>query len=169
MLIVILPTIKEVAQIRFHVISTKVDLYIAQFGFLVMSFGCFIMAFSQTLIVFILGTSTTLVCSTLTNATVSGLLVFTFGCSTRPALQSVLTDLVSREHIAVLYTVIAVGDGIGSAAGALILNRSLAIAIGWDDKLYLGLPFVISAACYIFGFVGSLFAGYRALQRKRNV
>ena len=61
MLIVILPIIKEVAQIRFHVISTKVDLYIAQFGFLVMSFGCLIIAFSQTLIVFILGASTTLV------------------------------------------------------------------------------------------------------------
>ena len=102
------------------------------------------------------------------NARVAGLLVFTFGCSTRPALQSVLTDLVSREHIAVLYTVIAVGDGIGSAAGALILNRSLAIAIGWNNTLYFGLPFVIGAACYTFGFAGSLFAGYRALQRKPN-
>ena len=95
-------------------------------------------------------------------------MVFTFGCSTRPALQSVLTDLVSREHIAVLYTVIAVGDAIGSAGGALVLNRSLAIAIGWDDKIWLGLPFVIGAVCYILGFAGSLFSGHRALQRKQN-
>jgi uncharacterized membrane protein len=62
LLIAVLPIIKEVAQIRFHVISTKVDLYIAQFGFLVMSIGCLIMAFSQTLIVFILGKFTTPVC-----------------------------------------------------------------------------------------------------------
>jgi hypothetical protein len=76
--------------------------------------------------------------------------------------------MVDREHIAVLYTVIAIGDGIGTAVGALMLNRSLAIAIGWDDKIYLGLPFVVGALCYLFGFAGSLFAGYGALKSKRD-
>jgi hypothetical protein len=61
--------------------------------------------------------------------------------------------------------VIAVGDGIGSAAGALILNRSLAVAIGWDDdNFYLGFPFLLAAACFLFGLVGALF-GNRALWR----
>jgi predicted MFS family arabinose efflux permease len=96
-------------------------------------------------------------------------MVFTFGFSTRPALQSVLTDLVSREQIALLYTVIAVGDGIGSAAGSLILNRTLSVAIGWDNKLYLGLPFVVGAIFYSSGFAASCFAGYRALQTKQDV
>ena len=57
---------------------------------------------------------------------------------------------------------IAVGDGMGSAAGALILNRSLAVAIGWDDSLYLGFPFLLAAGCFMFGLVGALFAN-RAL------
>lgn len=149
--------------------STKVDLYIAQYGFLVMGLGCLTMAFSQTLIVFILGTSTSTITVSLANSKRTGLLVFTGGCSTRPALQSVLTDLVSREHVAVLYTIIAVGDGIGTAVGALILNRSLALAIGWDNKLHLGLPFIIAAVCYIFGFTGSLFAGHHTSQLKRSV
>ncbi|KAH8821996.1 major facilitator superfamily domain-containing protein [Xylogone sp. PMI_703] len=151
LLILILPTLKNLAQVKFCVMATKIDLYIAQCGFLTMSLGCLIMAFSQTFAVFILG-----------------LLMFTLGCSTRPALQSVLTDLVSREHIAVLYTVIALGDGIGSAGGALILNRTLAIAIGWNNKLYLGLPFVIGTLCYLFGFTASLFAGHRAPQLMRD-
>lgn len=58
---------------------------------------------------------------------------------------------------------IAVGDGIGSAAGALILNRSLAVAIGWDDGFYLGFPFLLAAACFMFGLMGALFAN-RALR-----
>lgn len=95
-------------------------------------------------------------------------MVFTLGCSTRPALQSLLTDLVKHEHISVLYAIIAVCDGIGSAAGAFILNRSFAIAIGWDNKLYLGLPFVIGMACYILGFVGSMLVKGDALLVHRN-
>ncbi|RFU81920.1 mfs transporter [Trichoderma arundinaceum] len=128
LLIIILPILKNVSQVRFRVVPTKVDLIIVQYGFAFMSIGCLIMALSQTLIYFVFG-----------------LLVFTLGCSTRPALQSILTDLVNGEHIPVLYAIIAVNDGIGSAAGAFILNRTFAIAIGWDNWLYLGLPFVIGA------------------------
>ncbi|PCH00155.1 Major facilitator superfamily domain, general substrate transporter [Penicillium occitanis (nom. inval.)] len=145
-LIVVLPLAKRIAQTRFYISSKKVDLSIVQFGFMVMVIGCLIMACAQTLLVFILG-----------------FLLFTTGCSTRPALQSVLADFVSPEHVAVLYTVIAVGDGIGSAAGALILNRSLAVAIGWDDSFYLGFPFLLAASCFMFGLVGALFAN-RALR-----
>ncbi|UKZ51060.1 hypothetical protein TrVGV298_004815 [Trichoderma virens] len=151
LLIVILPILKKIFEVRLHIVSAKADLFIAQYGFLFMSGGCIIMALSQSLAAFI-----------------SGLLVFTFGCSTRPALQSLLTDLVKREHISVLYAIIAVCDGVGSAAGAFILNRSFAIAIGWDNKLYLGLPFIIGMACYILGFVGSMFVGRDALLSNRN-
>jgi hypothetical protein len=169
-LLVILPNVKTVAQVRFHVVSSKFDLYMTQYGFLAMSLGCLIMACSQELILFVVGKSrpgSNAPWELITQAQATGLLIFTLGCSTRPALQSVLTDLVSRNHIAILYTVIAVGDGMGSAAGALILNRSLAIAIGWDNKLYLGLPFVIGALCFIFGFMGSLCAGNGASPRPR--
>lgn len=164
-LIVILPLAKRIAQTRFHISSKKVDLSIAQYGFTVMVVGCLIMACAQSLLIFILGEH----CqknrlSTQTNI-IAGFLIFTTGCSVRPALQSVLADFVSPEHVAVLYTVIAVGDGIGSAAGALILNRSLAVAIGWDDdNFYLGFPFLLAAACFLFGLVGALFAN-RALWR----
>ncbi|UKZ84110.1 uncharacterized protein TrAFT101_000033 [Trichoderma asperellum] len=149
--IVILPILKRVFEVRLHIVSAKADLFIAQYGFLFMSAGCIIMAVSQSLAAFI-----------------AGLFVFTLGCSTRPALQSLLTDLVKREHISVLYAIIAVCDGIGSAAGAFILNRSFAIAIGWDNKLYLGLPFVIGMACYILGFVGSMLVRGDALLLNRN-
>ncbi|KAM6477532.1 hypothetical protein HDV62DRAFT_373165 [Trichoderma sp. SZMC 28011] len=146
LLVVILPILKKVFEVRLHIVSAKADLFIAQYGFLFMSAGCILMALSQSL-----------------GAFISGLLVFTLGCSTRPALQSILTDLVKREHISVLYAMIAVCDGIGSAAGAFILNRSFAVAIGWDNKLYLGLPFVIGMACYILGFAGSMLVGGDAL------
>jgi hypothetical protein len=64
--------------------------------------------------------------------------------------------------------VIAVGDGIGSAAGALILNRSLSVAIGWDDSFYLGFPFLLAATCFMLGLVGALFAN-RALRARLTV
>ncbi|OKL58375.1 hypothetical protein UA08_06366 [Talaromyces atroroseus] len=150
-LVALLPLAKRIAQTRFHLSPIKVDLSIAQYGFLVMIVGCLIMAFAQSLIIFILG-----------------FLIFITGLSTRPALQAVLADLVSPEHVAVLYTMMAVGDGIGSAAGALILNRSLAVAIGWDDKIYLGLPFLIAAVCFMLGFVGSIFAN-RALRPRLSI
>ncbi|KAL6790345.1 major facilitator superfamily domain-containing protein [Trichoderma sp. SZMC 28013] len=151
LLIVILPVLKKIFEVRLHIVSAKADLFIAQYGFLFMSAGCIIMALSQSLAAFI-----------------AGLFVFTLGCSTRPALQSLLTDLIKREHISVLYAIIAVCDGIGSAAGAFILNRSFAIAIGWDNKLYLGLPFVIGMACYILGFVGSMLVRDDALLSNRS-
>ncbi|OPB36050.1 hypothetical protein A0O28_0112160 [Trichoderma guizhouense] len=102
LLVVILPILKKVFEVRLHIVSAKADLFIAQAS-------------------------------------------------------------LKREHISVLYAMIAVCDGIGSAAGAFILNRSFAVAIGWDNKLYLGLPFVIGMACYILGFAGSMLVGGDAL------
>lgn len=171
LLVIILPIVKNISQAKFHIVPTKVDLFIARFGFLFMGTGCLILALSQTLIAFILGMSSCCLRAPPHPADIYmvGLLVFTLGCSTRPALQSLLTDLVSREHISVLYAVIAVSDGIGSAAGAFILNRSFAIAIGWDNKLYFGLPFVIGVACYGLGFIGSMLVSHSTLLFKRNV
>lgn len=57
---------------------------------------------------------------------------------------------------------VALGDGIGSAAGAFLFNRALALTLGWDDAFYLGLPFVIGAAFYFLGFIGSIFAVHDA-------
>lgn len=149
LLIVVLPAIKEIAQLKFKMHSNHVDLRIVQFGFLVLSIGCLTMAFVQRVAPFIVG-----------------LLVFTLGVSTRPALQSVLTDLVTREQIAVMYTIAAVGDGIGAATGSLVLNRAFAIAIGWGDAVWLGLPFMIAAGCYGVGFGATSFAGHSGLKKK---
>ncbi|KAK9775194.1 putative Major facilitator superfamily domain-containing protein [Seiridium cardinale] len=151
LLIVILPYINNIAQERYHFTAIKVDLYFVQYGFLIQGLGCLIMAFSQTLTVFILG-----------------ILVFALGCSTKPALQSVLAGLVNREHIAVLFTVVAVADGIGSAAGAVILNWAFAIALGWDTSLYLGLPFIIGAASFVLAFIASVYVGYSAFRSRRG-
>lgn len=170
-LIVVLPLAKRIAQARFHISSKKVDLSIAQYGFTVMVIGCLVMACAQSVLVFILGRllpSSLRLLKYIAIDICPGFLLFTTGCSTRPALQSVLADLVSPEHVAVLYTVIAVGDGIGSAVGALILNRSLAVAIGWDDSFSLGFPFLLAAACFMFGLVGALFAN-RALRTRLTV
>ncbi len=57
LLLIILPLIKDVAQNKYHVISTRVDFYIVQYGFLIQGLGCIIMVVSQTVTVFILGTS----------------------------------------------------------------------------------------------------------------
>lgn len=98
----------------------------------------------------------------------TGLVIYSLGCSTRAALQSLLTDLVSRQQIAVLYTVIALTDGIGSATSALVLNRAFALAIGWEDDIYMGLPFVIAAICFLIALGGSLFVGRSAVQLKHG-
>ncbi|KAK8043986.1 hypothetical protein PG993_004010 [Apiospora rasikravindrae] len=66
-----------------------------------------------------------------------GLLLFSLGSNIRPALQSVITDLVSLQHVVVLYTVIAVADGVAAAAGALLLNRAFAMVTNWNVGLYL--------------------------------
>ncbi|KAJ4389993.1 hypothetical protein N0V93_007466 [Gnomoniopsis smithogilvyi] len=144
LLLFVLPFVKNAMQNRFHIDFTKVDLYIVQYGFLVQSLGCLLMAVSQTLALFI-----------------SGLLVFSLGCSTRAALQSLITGQVSREHISVLYTIMAIGDGLGSAVDALILNRAFALALGWDNAVYLGLPFLVGGICFFAAFGGSLTARHK--------
>lgn len=55
LLIVILPILKKVFEVRFHIVSAKADLFIAQYGFLFMSAGCIIIALSQSLAAFITG------------------------------------------------------------------------------------------------------------------
>lgn len=85
-----------------------------------------------------------------------GLVILTLGWGTGPALRSVLTDMTNPEKIAALYTVIALGESMGFAVGALILNRSYALAIGWDNRRYLGLPFLVATFCLLLGGVGSL-------------
>ncbi|KAB5554577.1 major facilitator superfamily domain-containing protein [Coniochaeta sp. 2T2.1] len=147
LLLFVLPNIKSLAQSRYHASSIKVDLYFVQYGFLIQAVGCVIMAFAQTLAVFILG-----------------ILVFALGCSTRPALQSVLADLArSREHVAVLFTVIAVADLIGSAAGTILLNWAFSIALDWEMGVYLGSPFALVGGCFIAAFVASVYIGRSAL------
>ncbi|KAK8040248.1 hypothetical protein PG991_000036 [Apiospora marii] len=141
-------SIASVGQTKFHVSSFRMDMYITQYSFLIQAVGCFLMAFAQAFYLFILG-----------------LLLFSLGSSTRPALQSVITDLVSPQHVAVLYTVIAVADGVASAAGALVLNRAFAMVIKWDVQLYLGLPFLIGAVCCMVGFAGTVLVGRRTVSK----
>ncbi|KAK6854955.1 hypothetical protein PG995_008487 [Apiospora arundinis] len=148
LMVVILPVTQKVAQLKFHLSSFTIDLYITQYSFLIQCVGCILMAFAQAFYLFILG-----------------LLLFSIGSSTRPALQSVITDLVSPQHVAVLYTIIAVADGAGSAAGALLLNRAFAMVIRWNNELYLGLPFLIGAICCVVGIAGTVYVGYNAVTR----
>lgn len=67
-----------------------------------------------------------------------------------------------------LFTVIAVADLIGSAAGTLLLNWVFSIALDWEMDMYLGSPFAIVAGCFIIAFVASLFVGGTALHRSRR-
>lgn len=151
-LVVIIPLMKHIAETKFHVAFRKVDMYIVRYGFLVMSSSCLIMALSTTLITFMLGVST-----------------FSFGSGARPVLQSILTDMVDRDKISVLYTLMAVGDALVSATGSLIIHHSFSIAIGWENLLWLGLPFFIGAACYFYAFVGAGLVRHTALSRKQSM
>lgn len=130
------------AQNRLGIAAAKIDLHIVQYGFLMEGLGCAIMSVSQRLSTFIMG-----------------MLVLSLGISTRAALQSVLTDFVSRDRIAMLYTLIALCDGLGSAGGALVYNQAFAMALGWDNELYLGLPFMLAALAFLVACGGALVAG----------
>ncbi|VUC34832.1 unnamed protein product [Clonostachys rosea] len=151
-LVAIIPLMKHIAENKFNIAFRKVDLYIVRYGFLVMSFSCVMMAWSSTLVAFMLGIS-----------------AFSFGSGTRPVLRSILTDMVDRDKIAVLYILMAVGDALVSATGALVIHHSFAIAIGWGNMLWLGLPFFIGAACYFYAFIGAGLVKHTALSRKPTI
>ncbi|CAH0021766.1 unnamed protein product [Clonostachys rhizophaga] len=151
-LVAVIPLMKHIAETKFHIAFRKVDMYIVRYGFFVMSFSCLIMALSTTLITFMLGVST-----------------FSFGSGARPVLQSILTDMVDHDRISVLYTLMAVGDALVSATGSLIIHHSFSIAIGWENLLWLGLPFFIGAACYFYAFVGAGLVRHTALSRKQSM
>ncbi|KAK8115443.1 hypothetical protein PG984_011945 [Apiospora sp. TS-2023a] len=57
LMIVVLPLLQKVGQIRFHVTSFRMDLYITQYSFLIQAVGCFLMAFAQAFYLFIIGRS----------------------------------------------------------------------------------------------------------------
>ncbi|KAH8647771.1 major facilitator superfamily domain-containing protein [Xylariales sp. PMI_506] len=141
-LLVVQPIVRSIAQNKFHTTSARLDLNFIQFGFLMQGLGCLVLAFSQAFPVFLLG-----------------LMVYSSGWITKPALQSLLAGMVSRDHIAVLYIVMALGDSVGAAAGALVVNRVFAIVVGWDDNSYMGLPFFIGAILFLIGFAASMVVG----------
>lgn len=152
LLLWILPGIKALAQSSYHAASMTVDLYFVQYGFLIQALGTFVMASAPNLFIFVLG-----------------ILVFALGCSTRPALQSVLADLASPDHVAVLFTIIAVADLIGSAAGTLLLNWAFSIVLRWEKDVLLGSPFAAIGACFLVAFAVSTVVGPHALRRSRAV
>ncbi|PMB63479.1 hypothetical protein BM221_010700 [Beauveria bassiana] len=86
-------------------------------------------------------------------------MVFTLGWSAGPALKSVLTDMVSPHNIAALYTLIALCDSVGTMVGPLIFNRSYALATGWADESFMGLPFLLAAGLFLLGGLGTLVRG----------
>jgi ABC-type polysaccharide/polyol phosphate export permease len=93
--------------------------------------------------------------------TVAGILVSTLGCSARPALQAVLAGLVAKDHVAILFTIVAVADGVGSAAGAVVLNWAFSLALGWENSQWLGFPFVLAAAFFLAAWAVTVFVAYR--------
>lgn len=55
LMIVVLPLLQKVGQIKFHVSSFRMDLYITQYSFLIQAVGCFLMGFAQAFYLFIFG------------------------------------------------------------------------------------------------------------------
>jgi hypothetical protein len=76
--------------------------------------------------------------------------------------------LASPEHLAVLFTVIAVADLIGSAAGTILLNWAFSIALDWKMPMYLGSPFAMVGGCFVAAFVASVYIGGSALRHSRR-
>lgn len=63
--------------------------------------------------------------------------------------------MVSPDNLAALYTVLALCDSIGMAVGSFFLNRSYALAVGWDNWGHLGLPYFVAFVCFLLGGLGS--------------
>ncbi|KAM3523974.1 hypothetical protein MY4038_007953 [Beauveria bassiana] len=115
---------------------------ITRSSFALLSAGALVMGISQTWVLYMIG-----------------IMVFTLGWSAGPALKSVLTDMVSPHNIAALYTLIALCDSVGTMVGPLIFNRSYALATGWADESFMGLPFLLAAGLFLLGGLGTLVRG----------
>ncbi|KAL7275200.1 hypothetical protein RUND412_001879 [Rhizina undulata] len=84
---------------------------------------------------------------------VFSLVVFTLGFGFRPALQSVVTGMVRKDHVASLYTGISAMD----ALGGLFAGPALAATFDWGLKKgsgWLGLPFLVSGGLFAVAGTG---------------
>ncbi|KAH8719602.1 MFS efflux pump atnC [Beauveria bassiana] len=138
----VIPLLNMLLQKRFHMPSTKVDQLITRSSFALLGVGALVMGISQTWFLYMIG-----------------IMVFTLGWSAGPALKSVLTDMVSPHNIAALYTLIALCDSVGTMVGPLIFNRSYALATGWADESFMGLPFLLASGLFLLGGLGTLVRG----------
>jgi MFS-type transporter involved in bile tolerance (Atg22 family) len=73
--------------------------------------------------------------------------VFAFGAGFSQAARSLLTSLVSRENIGVLYMLISIVDGIGSLIAPLSFAWTLSAGLQPGAKIP-GLPFLMAAFLY---------------------
>jgi hypothetical protein len=76
-----------------------------------------------------------------------GTVVFALGAGFAQAVRSFATSLVAREHIGVLYMMVAIVDGIGSLIAPLFFAWTLSEGLKPDAKIK-GLPFVLAALFY---------------------
>lgn len=91
-----------------------------------------------------------------------GQVVLSCGLAFTPATRSLVTSMVPAEHLATLYTFIAVADYAGALSGGPLSAALFDTGLRWGGP-WLGLPFVMSAISFALALVGVTAAARQAV------
>jgi len=79
--------------------------------------------------------------------------VYTCGTGFAHAMRAFLTSFVQNDQVTILYTTIAVVEGLASIAASPILGLTFSAGIMWGG-IGIALPFFIAALLYFLAGVG---------------
>ncbi|KAF2665053.1 MFS general substrate transporter [Microthyrium microscopicum] len=103
--------------------------------------------FAKGCTIFLVAGALTMGFSRVISVFITGMVIFLLGYGYGAALRSWATELVPKNEVALLYTVMALFDGVGALAGAPLLYGSLSYGLGHGGSL-IGLPYFVAAILF---------------------
>lgn len=141
LLIIIFPMATQSLTQRFALPIRTTNLYLARICALISSIGAFIIGFSESISVLVLGLG-----------------LFTLSYGYPMLIRGLLASSINGRHAGVMYTTISLFESMGTIVAGPLLSASFRQGMKWGEA-WLGLPFLLTGVLFGSATVGILSVG----------
>jgi len=130
-----LPLVGNLLLTKFKLLPTAKDLLLARLSLVFMTIGAVVIGLAGDLVLLVVGT-----------------VLLSVGGGYSLLTRSLLTSLIDKQHAGTLYTAIGVIENIGQLVAGPLVSSIFGVGLVWGDQ-WVGLPYLVVGASYLFSFV----------------